>query len=135
MSDPRARQRAAVGGIDLRQRRVFGSTGILSVVHPVALRAGDHRQRDDESETVKGAHPPPGTALPYSQKALTRDVDGIQPPGIRSLNPTSSTFERSGVAGEVATIGTRFGFGARRLEALLGVSVINRLRQCRLLKM
>src|SRR5687767_5384401 len=38
-----------------------------------------------------------GSAFPHTSHACTRDVAGIQPPSIRSLKPTSSTFVRSGV--------------------------------------
>src|SRR5262245_47267209 len=72
-----------------------------------------------------------GTALPYTSNEATREVDGIHPPAIRSLKPTSSTRVRSGVAFDVGMIGTRFGSGCRRLLAFVGESVISRLRQCR----
>src|SRR4029453_3166052 len=72
-----------------------------------------------------------GTFLPYTAHALTREVAGIQPPGIRSEKPTSSTLEKSGVALVVGMIGTSVGSGFRLLLAFVGVSVMSSVRQWR----
>src|SRR5262245_47578678 len=71
-----------------------------------------------------------GTFFPYTAHEFTRVVDGMNPPGIRSVKPISSILLRSGVATPAATITARSASGFRG-PAPDGVSSIVRLRQCR----